>query len=462
MKVCWRGIHRLQIVNSEGDIRTCGWVRDGTVGNILTDTIPEIMHGKKMHDIVTTLANADYSRCLLDRCPYLSNDRMDEMLIEVNEIPDYPEFLSLSYENNCNYHCTVCTEHSRMEDAMHNDYRSNLDEIDKRLEEILPHIKYLSAHGTSELFACPHVLSALSSWKPLAPAEECKVALETNGSLFTPDNWKKIENLGNYDLRVYITIMSFQEDTYQFLSGTRMPISTLKNNLRFVRSLREKNIINKLHLGTVLQEANFREVPQFIRMCLDEYGADQVFVHQVERNSGGIYNQHIQWFWDVRNPEHPYYNMYRKILADPIFQDPRVMLDAGFLPSHQFGEHPGIKFQAISKAISKMLDNPELLLPHLMDNGKIGIFGMGPIGKMVVSQYKDKLPICNGYASKPKINSYMGVPVSCLPDADAAIDEAPDTVLVTAYTNFNSIAEEIRTKLGVNVKIVNFWRIFSD
>ena len=181
--------------------------------------------------------------------------------------------------------------------------QQRFDKIEEELKKVFPHVKEISANGQGELFASKRTLKMLSEWKPLAPAKECKVSLETNGSLFDEEHWKQIENLGQYNLSVSVTVMSFDEYTYQQLSGVRYPISRIENNLRFIKSLREKGIINYLELATVVQERNFRQLPDFTRRCIEEFGADEVRLRYFL--PWGKYSADIEWFADVRNPYHP-------------------------------------------------------------------------------------------------------------------------------------------------------------
>lgn len=68
--------------------------------------------------------------------------------------------------------------------------------------------------------------------------------LETSITHFNEKNWAYISNLGRYRLDVAITVMRFEERTYQYLSGSRMPISNIIKNLHFVKSLREQGVID--------------------------------------------------------------------------------------------------------------------------------------------------------------------------------------------------------------------------
>ena len=54
------------------------------------------------------------------------------------------------------------------------------------------------------------------------------------------------------------------------------------SNLKFVKSLREKGMINELELATVYQERNFRTVPDLIKRFINDYGADVVRLRPYE------------------------------------------------------------------------------------------------------------------------------------------------------------------------------------
>ncbi|MCD8038180.1 MAG: radical SAM protein [Lachnospiraceae bacterium] len=404
MKLCRRGVHLIQIINAQGDVRVCGWNCNNIIGNILKDDFRTIMHSERAESVRKPLIEQTYTDCPADNCPYLANKTMGEHLIELDEIPDYPEELYLGYEGVCNYNCTCCTSKDNMDDARTHDYEENYRLIAEKLKPILPRVKKISANGRGELFASRHIMELLAQWEPEYPAEECSVILETNGSLFNEKNWEKISNLGKYHLKVAITIMSFDEMIYRHLSGTKLPISNIESNLRFVKSLREKGIINELELATVLQEENFREMPEFTRRCIEEFGADCVRIRPIR--PGGCYDKNIQWFMDVRNPRHPYYHQYKEIMSNPIFKNPKVLLWSGELDSCA-GRLPAV--EELEKKQQELLKNQKIqrvvdciltkcsfancLEAQNLKSDKYVIYGIGTIGKLLIRLYKDKIQI---------------------------------------------------------------------
>lgn len=123
-------------------------------------------------------------------------------------------------------------------------------------------------------------------------------------------------------MRVAITVTSFDEYTYRLLSGTTLPVQQVIDNLHFVKSLREKGIVNHFEIATVVQERNFWQMPDFARRCVEEFGADTVRLRPYLMHWSGDYIS--DWFTDMRGAYHPYREEYRRIMQDPIFQNPKV------------------------------------------------------------------------------------------------------------------------------------------
>lgn len=458
MKICNRAVNYIQVINAEGEVRICSWRRDNIIGNLLQEDMHDILCGKKAKIIRETMMSGDYSFCDADNCPYLSNNKMEDILVNMGEIPTYPSELYLAYEGVCNYHCTCCTSYEHMKDTKKYDYSTNYDLLEEKLKKILPYVKTLSANGRGELFASKRILKLLETWKPLAPADEVKVILETNGSMFDEKHWKQIENLGQYHLSVAITIMSFDERVYQHLSGTKLPISRIEDNLRYVKSLRKKGIINHLELATVLQEENFREMPEFVKRCIEEFGADIVRIRPIF--PGGIYDNNIQWFMDVRNPEHPYYEQYREVMKHPVFQNPKVLLWSGELPS-TLGKHPGIKAVAIQKAVDHILSTPNFMKKLQNEIGanvnNLYLYGIGTLGKLLVSLYQGDISIKGVFDKYFLLEKWKDIPVM----KPRLCTDKDGTILVTVYDGYNEIKQEL-VRYGFKGKIVDLYEILKE
>lgn len=462
MKMCKRILNFVQVINYKGDVRLCGWLRNSVIGSLSDQDMREIYHGTCAEQLREKLMHSDYSLCRVDACPYLAMNNIENNIIEVDEIPEYPQELYLAFENVCNYSCTCCNIQEMMAGGRKEGMEKKYEKVEERIREVLPHVKTISANGLGELFVSERTLKLLAEWKPIAADEEISVKLETNGSLFDEVHWKQIENLGKYNLWVAITVMSFEESTYRYLSGTKIPISQIENNLRFVKSLREKGIINHLQLATVVQESNFRMLPEFTRRCIEEFGADYVRLRPFE--PWGKKAPEIEWFADIRNPQHPYYEEYKMVMKAPIFRHPKVFDWSGGRDTYNLIESPvrsGRMFRLGEKILADIILNMDRVVKKLKQKScRIVIYGLGNIGKVLTKQFSEK-GIEQVYIldrNKP-CNPYSDVKVYSLSESKD-LDKEVD-VLITLIRDVEIIRNNL-TKAGYNRKIMTVIELLEN
>ena len=318
-----------------------------------------------------------YDYCNEENCPYMANNILESQLVEIEKIPEYPEIVSLAYDRRCNYHCTCCI--SRCDDKMDPVVQ---EKVEREIRAALPYVKTFSANGLGEFFVSDSMMELVSEWKP-EEIEGAKFELETNGSLLNEKNWKKVENIGGADLSVTLTIHSFEEAAYQYLSGTKMKISQMEENLRFVKKLREEGKINFLEIAMVMQERNFRTLPDFIDRCLNEFGADKVRVRRFLPEKA--MDENIEWFFDIRNPLHPYHQEYLEVMKHPVFNDPRVFKWTGEHLSNR-GELPAKANYKVLKDLFLTENVGEKLSDYFLSQGyrRIILYAITDIAKAIV------------------------------------------------------------------------------
>ncbi|MCI8466535.1 MAG: radical SAM protein [Lachnospiraceae bacterium] len=460
-KICERLLNFVQIYDHEGAVRLCAWLEDCRIGSLSCQNMKEIYHGEPANRLRKKLMNGDYSLCNIDACPYLAMGDIENHMVEIDAIPEYPEELYLAYENVCNYHCISCTVPETMVKNKMEDLKNGYDKIEEELKEVLPYVKKLGANGCGELFVSKRILKLLSEWKPLAPAEEISVSLETNGSLFDEEHWKQIENLGQYHLDVAVTVMSFDEQTYQLLSGTKLPISKIEDNLRFVKKLREQGIINYFEIATVVQERNFRTVPEFARRCVEEFGADYLRLRPY--SPWGSQAPEIEWFMDIRNPQHPYYSEYKEMKRDKIFQHPRVHDWSGGLDTVCRREFPYKLSHVKEQILTELITNTESIvenLRHNLNEKQIVIYGLGNIGKSLVK-------ILCGQGMKPvyildkykQCNQFQEIDVHSLQDTSGLTKQVD--IIITPLLGVKNIITDLKI-LGYEGNLILLETIIED
>lgn len=440
MKICKRALNRIQLYNENGDVRICGFIKNDKIGNLLEQEWTEIFHGNRANEIRNKHIAKDFSECNPDACGYVACNNVSEIEIEIDGIPDYPEEIQLGFERVCNYDCTSCGVAEILRKSGREVLEAKFKKIADKVRDILPHVKTIGANGCGELFASKHTLKLLSEWKPLAPKEEIRVELETNGSLFNEKNWQQIANLGQYHLHVSITIMSFNERTYQILSGTKLPISNLIANLHFVKKLREQGIINYLELATVVQERNFREMPEFARRCVEEFGADYVRLRPY--SPWGYKSPEVEWFTDIRGKYHPYHEEYLEVMKDPIFKHPKVHDLSGGRESKS-GHSPYEILKYRLDLVSNMLTDKCVASRILSSvDEKCWIYGLGALGKksvQILSEVNRVKGIIDQYT---RCTEYEGHEICKYEQIDMSAKKAP--VLITVVEDRELVMKNLR------------------
>lgn len=410
MKLCKRAKDFVQIINEDGAVRLCSWLNDGgVIGYLTKNSLDEIYHSEAAKIIHDMHARGDHSNCNPNQCPYVANNNVEDFEIEIDEIPRFPESLYMAFENVCNYKCVMCDIPNCMARADVQAREKKLDIIEAELRKALPYVKHLSANGLGELFASKHTLRLLSEWKPIADPSEISVTLETNGSLFDEEHWKQIENLGKYKLSVCITVLSFHDELYRELSGTNQPVDKLISNLHFVKSLREKGVIDYLELATVYQNKNYKELPEFAKRCIEEFGADYVRLRPFDPwGAEGL----REWMMDVRNVYHPNHEDFLQVMKDPVLSHPKVH-DWGGGRESGLGPEPYGKLRKQFAILDRIFCDDSFTgrLMEVCGEKKAVVYGMTVVGKALASRIKNEGKLAYCLDRKMDGMEYLGVPI---------------------------------------------------
>lgn len=410
MRLCERAVNFVQVMNEDGAVRLCSWLNDGgVIGHLTKNSLEEIYHSEEARLIQEMHACGDHSNCNPNQCPYVANNTVDQASVDLDEIPRFPEALYLAYENVCNYRCQMCGIPDCMTKADTMALEDKYTKIDKELKKALPYVKHLSANGLGELFVSKHTLRLLSEWEPLADPSEVSVMLETNGSLFDEAHFGQIANLGKYKLSAAVTVLSFEDEIYRELSGTKQPIDKLTDNLRYVRSLRERGIINYLELATVYQDKNYKQLPEFARRCIEEFGADSVRLRPFAPwGEAGM----KEWLMDVRNVYHPHHKDFLEVMKDPILSHPKVH-DWGGGKESGLGPEPYIKTRAMFSIMNGIFCDDLFLsrVEKYCAGSRLVIYGMTVVGKALVSRLKNDYEVVYCLDRKMDGLSYAGIPI---------------------------------------------------
>ena len=314
--VCKHGLNDIWIDRNVGRVRMCGWT-NYYLGNLSEHTFAELWHGEKANTFRESLLDGSYRFCNPAKCPHCANENLEDHLVDYY-VQEFPYYINLCYQLDCNYACKFC----RNEIIIN---KCDYEKIENEIKALLPHAKCIGMNGAGEIFCSQSIISLIQNTEFDKGTD---FLIESNGSLFNEKNWDKISKLGKHNLSVAITVHSFIEQTYQYLSGTKLPVRNIIDNLKFISSLRDKGIVNSFEIATVVCERNF---------SLDNFSMDTIRLRFFEPY--GVMDKVTEWFYDVRNPYHPYHDEFIEVMKNPIFENPKVWKWQGETESLQRESH---------------------------------------------------------------------------------------------------------------------------
>lgn len=354
MKFCSKPFKFIHL-DPNGGCRLCAWT-DINIGNLVSQSLEEIWTSESANKIRDAIKNGNYEYCRKTSCPFLENDSLpdvDEEEIAKAEPETLPTEYSVACDFTCNHSCPSCRCKVFQPDE---EYKKRLNII---LEKILPYLnraetEKILTDGNGDCFASPYIMNMLERLKP--QNKKCRITFETNGALLDEAHWDRIKHLSDFWIQVTITPNSFVKTTFEYLNGGVHSYEQVMHNLKFVKALRKKEIINWIRISLVLQERNFWEFPEFARRCLEEFAADEVVAKPLYK--WFMLSEDDYWFKDVMNPQHPYHQEYLRMLENPILKDSRIFY-WGAHNLHESRKHPAYVYKEYAEIMDTLFSDED-------------------------------------------------------------------------------------------------------
>lgn len=410
-------------------------------------------HSEEAEKVRKSIKDGSYSYCRRVSCPFLENDSLPDLSAEEFEkaarLSDAPIEFNLAHDYICNHTCPSCRSEVFIPDEK---YIQDLNTTAKKLIPYLNKAKLINICGSGDVFSSKYMMELLSYIHP--ENDDILMSYETNGVLFDEEHWNKLSHLHRFNTKVTVTPNSFERNTYKYLCGGHDNLDKLLKNLEYIKSLREKKIVNQFDISIVVQERNFREFPSFIKKCIEDFNVDSVVVKPIYK--WFKLTEEEYWFKDILNPLHPYHKEYFEILNEPICKDSRVYY-WGSNNIHECAEHPSKRFVYMFYALATLINEEnineklnKIVKKHGYNN--IAIYGVADLGIALYKVLKDSKINVKYFVDKYSgIKKLYDLDVVNLFDFDS---NSVDTIMVTSINYFNTIQAELR-KLGFNGEIIS-------
>ena len=323
-------------IHPDGAVSVCcmSWLPE-KIGNAKEKEIGKIFNSEKAQDIRKSILDGSFKYCDHKLCPYIQNgslpnkeevtDPRHKSIIKNNQTKDLePTFYNLCYDESCNLSCPSCRKNKILY------YEGKVYEEKKKIQDnIIKHIfgkthdNYclINVTGSGDPFGSKlfrELLFSIDGEK----FPRVFFNLQTNGVMFTPKYWEKMKKIQKNINTVMVSYDSGTPETYK-ITRRGGNWDRLQENMKFLSSLRQKELINELRIDCVVQKANYKELDKLVKIGLD-LKVDKVFFSLLVdwgTWTPEIYKQNCIW-----KKTHPEFNEFIEALRDPIFNDPIVDL----------------------------------------------------------------------------------------------------------------------------------------
>jgi MoaA/NifB/PqqE/SkfB family radical SAM enzyme len=306
-------------------------------GNLHRQRLEEVWNSEKAQSVRAGILDGSFRHCNHGVCPAIQEDslptleqaRRDPALRDIidhqrTRMPELPLFINLCNDASCNLWCPSCRTHR----INHTDgdtlaqLRALQNEI-KRAMFARPSARYFHVNvtGSGDPFASRIFREFLFELNG-GDFPNLRINLQTNGVLLTPKNWRRMQRIHKNIDTVLVSFDAARPETYAITRrGGHWP--TLLDNVRALGEFRRREELGHLRLDFVVQQANYREMPAFVRLA-ESLGADCASFSKIL--DWGTWSRAVFEVQCIWREDHPEYEQFLKVMRDPALGRPSVAL----------------------------------------------------------------------------------------------------------------------------------------
>ena len=318
-------------VQANGDVYPCCPSKFGKIiGNLTHQTLNEIWNSAEALEVRESIESGDYRFCNAHACEYLRKAAAGHVALSppglvqwlrnkrLLEAGSSPKVINLGSDKTCNLACSYCRkEMYKLTDTE----RQRIALIDKHaFEDLGDDTERLVLLGEGDPFASPVYLNKLRTydWRR---HKRLKIKIQTNGLLLNPAMWESIANSHDVIDWISISIDAATAGTYRINRGG--DFNKLLQNLKFVAGLRATNRIGKFWINFLVQNNNYREMPDFTLLG-KRLGCDLIEFQRIE--NWGVLTEAQYREIAVHEPWHPNNGDLLRVLRHPVLRSEGVWL----------------------------------------------------------------------------------------------------------------------------------------
>ena len=328
-------ISRYLEIHASGSISICchTWLPEDC-GNILTDSILDIINNTKRLQMISDMDKGEFSNCN-DHCPFISallSDKKEAVnfIVPLTSLSSYkktfPLVINFSYDTSCNLQCPSCRNKLILHKVGENE---QIVKIHAKVETLIDYLLeqgenlILNITGSGDAFASPTYWQYLKTLSTKNPGDNLKIKLMTNGILMTAERWNQIQPLWDNIMHIGVSIDAFHSETYSKIrvNGSK---NTLDNNLEVLNEMIKNKSFKNLtgwQTNFTVQKDNYKELKEYVNWQLSYDQISTIFFNYIDQWS------HLDdIMYDRLNIDSVDKILLKEILSDEIFNNEKVML----------------------------------------------------------------------------------------------------------------------------------------
>jgi MoaA/NifB/PqqE/SkfB family radical SAM enzyme len=323
-------------INPDGDVfLCCAAMLPVAVGNIFKEQRwDEIWNSDAAQVIRESILDGSYKYCNKRSCPVILNDGF----VQIGKPEDWTDlrdrwrrviedqsvritdtlFADLGYDASCNLSCPQCRLELFVSD------RAGFARLDAaregKIDDLLSRLRNVRITSGGEALFSRHFRKVLGDINPQMCPNLTHLELLTNGMLFNKKQWYTFENLHYLKILVVFSIDACSKETFETIRRNGQWTKMIEN-LEFASDLRKERKITKFQISYAVQAANFREMPELVRL-VERLNVDEVAFFKLE--NVGTYTEDEYRSRSVVDPSHPLHGEFLEVLRDPALASPIV------------------------------------------------------------------------------------------------------------------------------------------
>jgi MoaA/NifB/PqqE/SkfB family radical SAM enzyme len=144
-----------------------------------------------------------------------------------------------------------------------------------------------------------------------------KINLNTNGVLLTPDIFHRMEKIHQNLGSIVISLDAARKETYDIVRRGG-DWSKLLKNIEYLAQKRREGKFSHLQLDFVVQDNNYREMPEFVKLG-KSLKVDKVYFQRI--SNWGTFSKTDFLDKDIINLKHPLHQNFLSIASHPLMSD---------------------------------------------------------------------------------------------------------------------------------------------